>query len=144
MKALTVQQPWAWAIIHGGKDVENRTQLWKHRGPVVIHAGLRYSHRGFDVINRLCGLNLPPWNVGHDSETTGTIIGVVDLVDAHHAEAGCCESPWAETSYVEHGGRVRHEIVHLVLEHPRPVTPVVARGSLGLWDLRDDLIVEAT
>lgn len=28
MKALTVQQPWAWAIIHGGKTVENRTQLW--------------------------------------------------------------------------------------------------------------------
>ena len=25
MKALTVQQPWAWAIVHGGKDVENRT-----------------------------------------------------------------------------------------------------------------------
>src|SRR3989304_3850277 len=23
--ALSVRQPWAWAIIHGGKDIENRT-----------------------------------------------------------------------------------------------------------------------
>jgi hypothetical protein len=24
VRALTVRQPWAWAIIYGGKDVENR------------------------------------------------------------------------------------------------------------------------
>ena len=35
MKALTVQQPWAWAIIHAGKTVENRTQRWwSYRGPI--------------------------------------------------------------------------------------------------------------
>jgi hypothetical protein len=39
MRALTVQQPWAWAIVHGGKDVENRTQAWGYRGPLAIHAG---------------------------------------------------------------------------------------------------------
>jgi hypothetical protein len=26
MRALTVRQPWAWAIVHGGKDIENRTR----------------------------------------------------------------------------------------------------------------------
>ena len=26
MRVLTVRQPWAWAIIHGGKDVENRVR----------------------------------------------------------------------------------------------------------------------
>jgi hypothetical protein len=36
---LTVQQPWAWAIVHGGKDVENRTQAWFAVGPTkpVVH-----------------------------------------------------------------------------------------------------------
>lgn len=24
MKAISVRQPWAWLIIHGGKDIENR------------------------------------------------------------------------------------------------------------------------
>ena len=41
MRILTVKQPWAWAIIHGQKDVENRTKsLGPYRGPVAIHAGL--------------------------------------------------------------------------------------------------------
>ena len=42
MKAITVRQPWAWAILHGGKDVENRTRniAGSYRGPLVIHAGL--------------------------------------------------------------------------------------------------------
>lgn len=48
MKALTVQQPWAWAIVEGGKDVENRTQVWSYRGSLAIHAGARISERGFD------------------------------------------------------------------------------------------------
>ena len=25
MKALSLRQPFAWAVIHGGKDVENRS-----------------------------------------------------------------------------------------------------------------------
>jgi hypothetical protein len=43
MRALTVRQPWAWAIVHGGKDVENRTRnlAGSYRGPVAIHAALR-------------------------------------------------------------------------------------------------------
>lgn len=42
MKALSVRQPWAWLIVHGYKDVENRT--WKlpqefHRGQrIYVHA----------------------------------------------------------------------------------------------------------
>lgn len=27
MRAITVQQPWAGAILQGGKDVENRTRI---------------------------------------------------------------------------------------------------------------------
>ena len=41
--ALSVRQPWAWAIVHAGKPVENRK--WekgnpglKFRGPCCIHA----------------------------------------------------------------------------------------------------------
>lgn len=31
MKALSIRQPWAWAILHAGKDVENRD--WQERNP---------------------------------------------------------------------------------------------------------------
>lgn len=143
MKALTVQQPWAWAIIHGGKDVENRTTAWSYRGPLAIHAGMRVSERGFQAIDRIHGTAIPPWPHGHESEVYGAIIGVVDLVDAHPASPGCCESPWAETSYVEHGGKTRHNLVHLVLERPRIImAPVPCTGRLGLWDVPRDVLLD--
>jgi hypothetical protein len=42
MKALTLWQPWSWAIAHAGKRIENRT--WRPLGCVInqqiaIHAG---------------------------------------------------------------------------------------------------------
>lgn len=40
LAALTVRQPYAWAISCGGKDVENRGRRTHYRGPVAVHAGL--------------------------------------------------------------------------------------------------------
>ena len=37
MKAISIRQPWAWLIVHGYQDVENRTWSTKHRGPILIH-----------------------------------------------------------------------------------------------------------
>lgn len=141
MKALTVQQPWAWAIIHGGKDIENRTQAWRYRGPLAIHAGARLSERGLqsELLQdawRAAG-GPPIWR----SESSA-IIGVVDLVGVHRCsalnvtrEVLCCDSAWAEQPYDErHGGIRRRNLVHLVLENPRPLAvPIPCRGALGLW-----------
>ena len=41
MKALSIQQPWAWAIVNGFKPVENRTWRTNYTGPLLIHAGKR-------------------------------------------------------------------------------------------------------
>ena len=38
LKALTIKQPWAHAILHEGKDVENRSWKRNFRGWLVIHA----------------------------------------------------------------------------------------------------------
>lgn len=38
MKALSIRQPWAWLIVNGFKDIENRNWDTKYRGPVLIHA----------------------------------------------------------------------------------------------------------
>lgn len=37
--ALSIMQPWAWLIVTGRKDIENRTWATKFRGPVFVHAG---------------------------------------------------------------------------------------------------------
>jgi hypothetical protein len=158
MKALTVQQPWAWAIIHGTKRIENRTTAWKYRGPLAIHAGTRWSERGArSGLVWADLLSLYGWPAGPDAarrdprpgfapiRPDGMIIGTVNLIDVHvaspeHIGAGglrvdfCCDSPWAETSYTEHGGKVRRQITHLVLADPEPLAePIPCKGALGLW-----------
>ena len=64
---LTIRQPWAWAIIYGGKDVENRSWLTKHRGPLLVHAGSAFEPDGYGVAvtrYRYRGARIPtPWTV---------------------------------------------------------------------------------
>jgi hypothetical protein len=36
--ALSIRQPWAWLIVNGWKDIENRSWRTQFRGPVLIHA----------------------------------------------------------------------------------------------------------
>ena len=133
MKAITVQQPWAWAIVHAGKHVENRSGNHGYRGPLAIHAGKRYSRRGLDDpriaeaasrtgLKALAARRLP----------VGCIIGVAELVDVH-PDVGCCR-PWGESSYTERGGRNRTHVFHYVLDRVRPIEPPIDHaGQLGLW-----------
>lgn len=140
MRILTVRQPWAWAIIHGGKDVENRVRnlAGEYRGPVAIHAGKSYDSawqsRVLDDAMQSSGARRepgdPPW-----WGNLGAIIGVVDLVDVHldtdhEDDAGMpsvcrCRSSWAEAG--------AH---HLVLANPLAlVEPIPYKGALGLREL---------
>jgi hypothetical protein len=152
MKALTVQQPWAWAIVHGGKDVENRTQAWSYRGPLAIHAGKQVSRDGVDdprlrpewavamgyvhVSGGRAEISYPEWDATQAPNRLaavlplGAIIGVVDLVDVHVEQAHCCPvSAWADRALGP-----SKPVVHLVLERLRPLAePVPCRGALGLW-----------
>lgn len=139
MRVLTVRQPWAWAIVHGGKDVENRVRniAGAYRGPVAIHAGLaydaawqskvlaqtlseRFGTTKFDVAIEV------PWRDG-----MGSIIGVVDLDSVHEPhnawqddESGRC-SAWAEP-----------DAFHLVFANARAlIKPIPFKGALGLRHL---------
>lgn len=119
MKALSVRQPWAWLIIHGGKTIDNRTQLWAYRGPVAIHAPARVDWDAFGdprVPEPLAGCTRQ-----HPGWRTGAIIGIAQLVDVHHETGGCCR-PWGEP-----------DAIHLVLSHARPIPAIPCRGRLGLW-----------
>jgi len=131
LRVLTVRQPWAWAIIHGGKDVENRTRsLGPYRGLVAIHVSATLA--GADAWNdanvEAALIAAPPAPL---HLRRGQVIGVVDLVDEHPDDGDC--SPWAM--------RDHH---HLVLTNPRPLpAPIPARGRLGLWR-PDDTLTAAT
>jgi hypothetical protein len=153
MRALTVRQPWAWAIIHGGKNVENRTRnlAGTYRGPVAIHAGLVEDEAAYDdeMIKDALGRYDDSWLLEEQIGRAGSFIGVVDLVDAHRCSALnvtreilCCQSPWAQQPYDErHGGRRVPDLWHLELANRRPLaTPIPARGRLGLWTPAFDVL----
>ena len=49
MKALSIRQPWAWLIVAGYKDVENRTWATDFRGRIYVHAGQRYDNQALKM-----------------------------------------------------------------------------------------------
>jgi hypothetical protein len=139
MRAITIAQPWSWAVIFGGKDVENRTRKWPI-GEYAVHASKQASLRGLrsDLILDAMRDNDFPHTPSDGPRfhllDRGGIIGVVTVTDCHRAESGCCDSKWAESEYVEKSGRTRRDIYHLGLANPWALMPVIdCPGRLGPW-----------
>lgn len=160
MKALTVKQPWAGAIVAGVKRVENRTRRTNHVGPLVIHAGKAID----DDAAFVAAHGLGPWGPhvpevfgeefgeGPTTETLpwalpqsrGLLLGMVDLVGCHHeaeCDLSCGGEPWAQDTGAPRGDE--RGIWHWVVEHPRRFTrPLAWKGMLGLWTLPDELLAD--
>lgn len=118
MKALTVRQPWAWAIVHAGKRIENRTRRTNFRGRFYIHAGLAQTN----------------WRLDLDVESRtaerygflfyGALIATAELVDCVYSEK--LVAPWGEPG-----------AWHWILDSVKPLKRVIpARGQLGLWEYK--------
>ncbi|MGV2914683.1 hypothetical protein [Streptomyces alfalfae] len=121
MRALTVKQPWAAAIAHGPKRIENRARPIPpaHRGTtILIHAGLAEDK------NALPADMIRAW-----PRHWGTVIAVATLVDCHQ-DNGCCR-PWGFPD-------TWHWELDDVQALPYPPRPV--RGQLGLWTVDDDTL----
>lgn len=130
-RALSIRQPWAWAILNADKDIENRSWSTSYRGPVAIHAskGLTASefsefiataHEISTVRPFPSGLTVPP--IADFSR--GGIVGVVDIVDCVRRSG----SPWFFGPW------------GFVLENARPVEFIPVRGALGFFDWRKRVI----
>ena len=121
--ALSVRQPWAWAIIHAGKDIENRSwQAVNHglrqRGRIAIHASkgmTRYEYE--DANETICKItdraHIPPAR----DLLRGGIIGSVEVIDV----VSDSDSPWFS------GPR------GLVLRDPVPCDFIASMGMLGYF-----------
>ena len=48
LSALSIRQPWAWLIIHGGKDIENRTWADRRHETIAIHASKTCPDEDYD------------------------------------------------------------------------------------------------
>jgi len=125
MKALSIRQPWAWLIVNGYKDIENRTWPTKYRGPVLIHAAKTPEAISLLEIISYYDLNLEPADI---LPRFGGIVGQAEITDCVSSH----ESTWF------HGPR------GFVLENARPLPFEACRGRLGLFEVQYTLPIEAT
>lgn len=127
LKAITVRQPWANAIIQGWKSIENRSWPTKVRGTIAIHAAQKSEDKEFFEFVR--GRGLEDQVLLDDVSAKGlprsAVIGLVDIADCVTSSA----SPWFEGPF------------GFILTNPRPLRPIACRGALQIFDL-DPLVTE--
>ena len=123
--ALSVRQPWPWAMQHAGKDIENRDWRTSRRGRFAIHAGKGMSLVEYrdclDTIREIRGesLDLP----GMEELHRGGIVGTVEIVDC----VSRSDSPWFFGNF------------GFVLRDYRAVPFIPCRGELGFFKWRRGL-----
>lgn len=120
MRALSVRQPWAWLILHGGKDIENRSWETMFRGQVLLHAGKTLTKAYHREVSHWAegefGIIVPEL----DDMPRGGVVGVVTI-------AGCVResaSRW-----------FNRDCFGLVLRDAEPVPFYPCNGMLGFFDV---------
>lgn len=129
MRALTLKQPWAWAIVEQGKRVENRTwpppkDAFGER--IALHAGLKLERAKVKVLERKLGIALP--EVFDRAAIVGT--AVLHMAARRKVSSSILSWPqeldtwWADGMWM------------WVLRDVRQLRePILCTGKLGLWQL---------
>ena len=125
--ALSIRAPWWWAILHAGKDIENRDWATKRRGRIFVHASKWWVMR--DVADDMAFVGSTYRQSGGepcDTEITyrdireagGALVGTVEIVDCvDHSD-----SPWFFGKY---GFVLRNPIAF--------AKPIPCKGALGFF-----------
>jgi hypothetical protein len=114
-RAISIRQPWAYAILHLGKDVENRPMRTHYRGRILIQASLKVEE------DEARELKLDP-----DELSTGAIVGSVEIVDCIRGS----KSKWANRGQW-----------YWVLKNPRVLAkPIPFKGALGCIRVPDRIL----
>ena len=130
--ALSVRQPWAWALLYGGKTIENRT--WRplhHRGRIWIHASQRVNR---DAVEEAVRLVAQSWKCNprqalehyHEHDEREAILGSMTLTDCRRLDELDQGDPlrsnlWANGPWL------------WLVTNPVPCDPWPTPGRLGLW-----------
>jgi hypothetical protein len=118
LPALSIKQPWAWAILHAGKDIENRNWPTRFRGRFLIHASKgctpdEYLDACAFMAGFCGGVAVPPL----ESLPRGGIVGVASL--------GACVDESDSDWFVGEWGFELNDV------HELEFTP--CRGMLGFF-----------
>lgn len=117
--AISVRQPWAHAIVHLGKDIENRSRRLGHRGLTLVHASAAMTPAEYveadNEISERTGLSLPP---AYQMQRGG-IVGAVEIVDS------------IDENDERSGGQWWRGPCGLVLRNARPLPFIACKGTVA-------------
>ena len=117
MKALSLKQPWAELILQGKKKIELRKWNTKFRGEFLIHSSKIPDKEGMKKF-------------GFKDLKCGFIIGKVNLIDVKKYE----DNREFEKDKNLHLATKEWGQYGFILENPRRIKPMEAKGSLGFWN----------
>lgn len=123
LKALSINQPWAWLITHGYKCVENRTWETLYRGDFLIHAGRKFDIDGYCfVLDTFPEIDLPMTE--ELTAQSGGIVGSATLLHVVHKSEGRLttrDQPWFFGPY------------GFILDNAQPCDLIPCKGALKFF-----------
>ena len=129
MRALSIRQPWAFAVLFLGKDVENRRWSSRYRGPVLVHAPATVDQRAVAALRRE-GFDIP---VGLP---TRGYLGIVQLTGCRRASL---EELWQRPG----ANRWAEGPWCFELRDPYPFPePIPGQGALGLYSPEPNVLIQ--
>jgi hypothetical protein len=123
MKALTLRPHWAWLVVNGYKDIENRSWPTQRRGRIWIHASSsRVTRSEYKRFLQVCqDQHINKFPAREDFKIAG-IIGSVEIADCVTAS----RSYWFKGDY------------GFVLRNARTTLFRAMKGRLGFFDVDTD------
>ena len=122
--ALSVRQPWAWALIYGGKDVENRSEMAVRNGGMRKQVGKRIA------IHASKGMTREEYEGARDFMTE---VGVACPAAADLLRGGIIGTAFLASIVSEHTSPWFFGPRGLCLIRPEPTPFIGASGELGMF-----------
>lgn len=124
-KCISLWQPWAWAIILAGKNVENRTINWHYRGEFLIHAAkIRVKDQEWEELQAYFMEKFKVILPETDQLNFGGIVGKANIIDCVTES----DSPWYEVG--KKGW---------VLRDQKPIKFIPYSGQQGIFKYTSDV-----
>jgi hypothetical protein len=145
MRAITLTQPWATLVAIGAKKFETRSWNTDYRGPLAIHAALKFPMAARWLLASdpfrsefiKAGYHIGPLK-NLSWLPLGAVVATCELVATFHTpfitEYGLSEKVATSSTEIAFGDYSPGRYAWLLVNVKKLPEPIPAKGALGLWE----------